>query len=103
MPIRFAPSPTDAPPPEIPPDEKIANKLERSFRRYCEFIEGSEGAIDRSIRIQTVLDDLKERGPLADAEIAFAKLQDHLKAREELRQKPIERLPDDVAISGDTD
>jgi hypothetical protein len=108
LPIRFAPTaptpPNDTPPPdELTPNQRIANKLARSFRRYCEFVEGAEGAVDRSIRITTVLDDLKERGPLADAEIAFAKFQEQLKAREELQTKPIERLPDDVAIFGDTD
>jgi predicted DNA-binding protein len=89
----------------IPANKAAATlaKLKDSFKRYAEYIEAAEGDVDRSIRIQTVLDGMMERAPREIAQAAFVELQEFLKVRDLMKPKVIVKVPEGVPISGDVD
>jgi hypothetical protein len=43
------------------PETKVPEKIERSFRRFAEYIEASRDKIERDMRAQTVIDEIKSR------------------------------------------
>ncbi len=83
----------------------VPEKLSKSFRRYCEYVEASEDAREYSMRLQICFDELKERAgdKPQDANAAFLALQDLLKQRKELQPKEVMSLPDDVPLDGDVE
>lgn len=82
---------------------EVPEKLTKSFRRYCEYVEASEDAREYSMRLQICFDELKERAgdKQQDANAAFLALQDLLKQRKELRPKEVMSLPEGVPLDGD--
>lgn len=87
------------------PTEKgaLPEKLTKSFRRYCEYVEASEDAREYSMRLQICFDELKERAgdKQQDANVAFLALQDLLKQRKDLKPKEVMSLPEGVPLDGD--
>lgn len=83
--------------------KEAAAKLERSFSMWAVHVERSDGAVDRSIRLQTVLDDMRERVPHDQADVGFIKFQEFIKLRAETAAPKIVKLPDGVPVHGDVD
>lgn len=83
--------------------DAVPEKLTKSFRRYCEYIEASEDAREYSMRLQICFDELKERAgdKQQDANAAFLALQDLLKQRKDLKPKEVMSLPEGVPLDGD--
>lgn len=83
--------------------DAVPEKLTKSFRRYCEYIEASEDAREYSMRLQICFDELKERAgeKISDANAAFLALQDLLKQRKDLKPKEVLSLPEGVPLDGD--
>lgn len=85
----------------LPPE-----KIERSFRRYAEYLETATDKIDRELRTQTVLDDIKERTSSEEEyNASYDALLAFLKAREEARHKPVDVISvnDAITVSGDVE
>ena len=94
-----------APKAPVAPVEKVPRNLEKSFRKYLDYIGGSDSAIDRSIRLQTCLDDMKERAKTPEAaHAAFVELQKLIARREDagIGVSPL-KLPDEIKLEGDVD
>lgn len=102
MPIAHPLSPQIAAPLDKIAEPKVLEKLDRSFRSYFEYVEQADGPIQRSMRIDRVLDDMRTRATDAEANVAFVEFQDKLAQRErQLSKTVIKTLPAGVPISGD--
>lgn len=83
----------------------LPDRLEKSFRRYCEYVEGAEDARERSMRLQICFDEIKERAgeQIAEANASFLKLQEVLRQRQDTLPKEVATLPEGVPLDGDVD
>lgn len=89
------------------PETKVPEKIERSFRRFAEYIEASQDKIERDMRAQTVIDEIKSRVDKPEevdaACVAFSEL---LRERAKSVGKagaPKIAVPDDAIIEGDVE
>lgn len=91
--------------PTLHPEQEEASKgvakLERSFSMWANHVERAETSVERTIRLQTVYDDMKQRVAPEDAQAGFLKFQDLLKARESIKATKIVTRHPDVPVSGD--
>lgn len=82
---------------------RIPEKIERSFRRWAEFIEDAAGTADREIRAQTVVSDIRQRTTSeADANAAYTEFKKFLRTRAEERRPQVDVVTiGEIPIGGD--
>lgn len=69
----------------------VPKRLQRSFRRWAEHLDGATTPEDGKVRVQTILTDMRERAvSKEEADACYAEFQKFMGARADARMTPVD-------------